>query len=63
MAFGVDTSCEHLLYDIRNVQIEYREEKMQIIKDRKDKTREADLADCLRYLFGTFYGDFVRFNI
>jgi len=63
MAFGVDPSCEHLLYDIRNVQIEYKEEKMQIIKDRKDKTREADLADCLRYILGTFYGDFVRFNI
>jgi hypothetical protein len=63
MPFAVSDECPHMIYDLKNVQIEYKEEKMVILKDRKDKTREADLADCLRYLFATFYGDFVRFNI
>jgi hypothetical protein len=59
----IDPSCTDLIFDMENGKVEYKENKLQIIKDRKDPTREQDLTDCTRYLLQTFYGDFVRFNI
>lgn len=59
----IDPSCTDLIFDMENGKVEYKENKLQIIKDRKDPTREQDLTDCLRYMLQTFYGDFVRFNI
>lgn len=56
----IDPSCEGLIKDLKYVQVD---ENQAIIKDRLNDTRKADLLDCLRYLFATFYGDFVRFNI
>jgi len=38
----------------------YVEEKMKILKDRKDETRNADYMDTWRYLCQTFREDFVK---
>lgn len=60
---AIDPAVTGLIFDMENGKVEYKEEKLEIIKDRKDATREQDLTDCLRYLLSTFYGNFVRFNI
>lgn len=54
----IDPSCENLIRDLKYVQVD---DEQNIIKDRQDDTRKADLLDCLRYLFNTFKKDFVKF--
>lgn len=63
MPLIIDPSLKGLTFDLSNGRIVYKDDKLSILKDRKDATREQDLGDTFRYLLNTFYGDFVRFNI
>lgn len=58
---SIDPSCKGLIFDLNHVKVVYVEEKMKILKDRKDETRNADYMDTWRYLCQTFREDFVKF--
>jgi Terminase large subunit, T4likevirus-type, N-terminal len=54
----IDPSCEGLIRDLKYVQVDGDQ---NIIKDRKDESRKADLLDGFRYYLNTFKHDFVKF--
>jgi hypothetical protein len=58
---SIDPSCKGLIFDLNHVKVVYVEEKMKILKDRKDETRNADYMDTWRYLCQTFRENFVKF--
>lgn len=59
---SIDPSCKGLIFDMNHVKVVYKEEKLEILKDRKDETRNADFMDTWRYFCQTFRTDFVRLS-
>ena len=59
--FSIDPSCTGTIFDLNHVKLEYKEEKMKILKDRKDETRNSDYLDTVRYFCQTFRENFVKF--
>lgn len=56
--FLIDASCLWTINDLLHVEVD---DKGELIKDRANANREADLLDCLRYLLYTYNHDFVRY--
>jgi uncharacterized protein (DUF433 family) len=54
----IDPSCEWLIKDLKYVEVDGDGD---IIKDRQNDLRKADLLDCFRYYCNSFHRDWIRF--